>query len=390
MQRSRNFYLTNEECIQLVNADDSDDDENNLKLDDEDIAILEGDAELEDGSEIVIENVIASTRESIDNNTSEPIESQPEKNVIFRWRSPRVDYQPPNYIDPPEYFYGEVLNPTVLQDDDMPSVLDVFNAVCNFNNLLELIVNQSMHYSQQRGHLFTITLPELKAFLGIILVMTIHKLPETRLYWSSLPIYAVPAVSSVMTRTRFEEIRANLHFANNEEQPARTDPTYDRAYKIRPVIDHFNEAFKTALSESKYQSIDEHMVKFKGHNIMKQYMKDKPIPWGFKLWCRCDAQTGYLHQFDIYVGKKERKEVGIGESVVLNLSDGLGNMGIELYFDNYFNNPMLLYKLQLEGIRACGTIRYNRAQMPKEFPIDRNMKRGDYTSFVSDGVSVIK
>ena len=40
---------------------------------------------------------------------------------------------------------------------------------------------------------------------------------------------------------------------------------------------------------SKYQFIDEHMVKFKGKNSMKQYMKSKPIEWGFKLWCRCDS-----------------------------------------------------------------------------------------------------
>ena len=77
---------------------------------------------------------------------------------------------------------------------------------------------------------------------------------------------------------------------------------------MRPVFDRFNKSFESAREPSKYQSIDEHMVKFKGKNSVKQYMKSKPIKWGFKLWCRCDSLTGYLYQFDLYTEKKYNRD----------------------------------------------------------------------------------
>lgn len=86
-----------------------------------------------------------------------------------------------------------------------------------------------------------------------------------------------------MPRTRFELILSALHFANNEEMLERSDPMYDRAFKVRPLINHFNQCFQAAREPSKQQSIDEHMIRFKGHNSMKQYIKSKPIKWGFKM-----------------------------------------------------------------------------------------------------------
>ena len=38
------------------------------------------------------------------------------------------------------------------------------------------------------------------------------------------------------------------------------------------------------LQPEAHQSIDEHMCKFKGKNMMIQYMKNKPIKWGCKFF----------------------------------------------------------------------------------------------------------
>lgn len=79
----------------------------------------------------------------------------------------------------------------------------------------------------------------------------------------------------------------------------------------------FNSCFQAAMKNSKRQSIDEHMIKFKGHNIMKQYIKYKPIKWWLKMWCRAESTTGYVFQFDLYTGKKTNAEIGLDESVYL-------------------------------------------------------------------------
>ena len=72
-------------------------------------------------------------------------------------------------------------------------------------------------------------------------------------------------------------ILQNLHFNDHE-----TADKSDKAYKMHNVINQLNEAFQNAMSDGKRQSIDEHMTKFKGWMSCKQYMKNKPIKWGFK------------------------------------------------------------------------------------------------------------
>ena len=46
------------------------------------------------------------------------------------------------------------------------------------------------------------------------------------------------------------------------------------------------------------------MNTFTGRSIMKEYMKNKSIKWRFKFCYCCASKTGYLYQFDLYVGKK--------------------------------------------------------------------------------------
>ena len=43
----------------------------------------------------------------------------------------------------------------------------------------------------------------------------------------------------------------------------------DKAFKMRPVIDHLNLKFSEVLSKDSEENIDEHMVKFKGRSGMK-------------------------------------------------------------------------------------------------------------------------
>jgi len=123
---------------------------------------------------------------------------------------------------------------------------------------------------------------------------------------------------------------------------------------------------------------------------MKQYMKNKPISWGYKFLCRRDSETGYLFQFDIYTGKKTNKQIGLGESVVYQLCEPLFGLGCEVYFDNSFNSPTLQMELLQNNLRACGTVRSNQKHTPTGFPSDKKMKRGDLVAKMSNGVYCTK
>ena len=126
----------------------------------------------------------------------------------------------------------------------------------------------------------------MKAFLKINFIMGINKLPSSKDYWSTGKCIGNEKIQNVMTRTRFHSILQNLHFSYNDN-----DDKTDKSYKIRLFIEHLNKIFAESLSNIPFQSDDEHMCKFKVRSSMKQYIKNKPIKWGFKYWYRCDSET---------------------------------------------------------------------------------------------------
>lgn len=366
----REFNLREDEILQILMADTSDE-EDDLKLDEEDQQFILQD--LENGITVV----------EIEDSAHETCQNVPEKSVVclsesvpeFRWR--KNSYVPFQF---PEsgYEFGTINIFSGRQELLTP--MEIFMEVTQLDKLLtDIVVKESIRYAEQNGRPFTIDLEEMKAFLGMNFVMSYHVLPTIRNYWSTEEDMGVPFIANIMPRTRFEQIRQNLHFCNNDCQSKEID----RAFKVRPVMNHFNDCFQNVMNNSKRQSIDEHMIKFKGHNVMKQYIKNKPIKWGFKMWCRAESSTGYLFEFDLYTGKKTKTEVGLGESVILSLTDKLKGLGCEVYFDNFFNSPLLQYKLMKENIKACGTVRTNRKNLPKSLPLDKNMKRGDIQQKVS-------
>ena len=98
--------------------------------------------------------------------------------------------------------------------------------------------------------------------------MAINKLPTIAEYWRVDNLIGNDGIQNTMIRNRFCEILQNLHFADN-----RKDDKTDKAFKMRPVIDHLNSKFDDVLSNDTKQRIDEHMVKFKRTSRMKQYIK---------------------------------------------------------------------------------------------------------------------
>ena len=112
--------------------------------------------------------------------------------------------------------------------------------------------------------------------------MSINKLPSVEHCWSTDNTIGNQGLRDVMTKSRFKELLHNIYFSDND-----TADSNDKGNKFRRLVDHFNEAFQNAVANSPNQSIDEHMIKFKGRSSMKQYIKSKPVKWGFKFCLIC-------------------------------------------------------------------------------------------------------
>ncbi len=51
------------------------------------------------------------------------------------------------------------------------------------------------------------TVEELKAFVGILILMGIVRLPLLELYWSTnFPLISTPGISNIMPKTKFEQL----------------------------------------------------------------------------------------------------------------------------------------------------------------------------------------
>jgi len=127
------------------------------------------------------------------------------------------------------------------------------------------------------------------------------------------------------------------------------------------------------------------MIKFNRRSSLKQYLPLKPIKRGYQVWCWCDPITGYLFNYQIYLGKEETngKETPLGERVVFDLISGHHFEGKHLYFDNFFTSLRLLEKLKLQNIKACRTIRPDQTGIQSDFTKKNKMERGDCKSMIT-------
>ena len=265
----------------------------------------------------------------------------------------------------------EIMNSSLTEEGivnitlENPSTLQVFAETIGLEGLLTLIKVESERYAEQNGRVYQTRIDELAAFLGINILMGINRLPVIKDCWSAEEGLGNPLTQKAMTRSRFFEILQNMHFSENlQNLPPRDSEQYDRAWKLRPLFDHLLKHFQEAMQPESHQSIDEHMCKFKGKSIMRQYMKNKPIKWRFKFWFRCGSKSRYLYEFDMDLGKKGNTEFGLGESVVLSLCKSLQDTNCYVYFDNFFTSPTLMAKLLENGIYGIGAVRANRKHMP--------------------------
>ena len=106
-----------------------------------------------------------------------------------------------------------------------------------------------------------ISLEELKAFLGLLICMSIHRLPSLRHYWSSDWVLGVPEFAKVMPRNRFLEIWNNLHLCDNSKMPQRGEPNFNKLFKEREFLNDLNTNFQINYNPHREQVVDEAMIK---------------------------------------------------------------------------------------------------------------------------------
>ena len=210
--------------------------------------------------------------------------------------------------------------------------------------------------------------PEMKAYFGLNILFGAIPLHRVRHYWSKNPYLGNDGVKNVMPVRRFEKLTSYLHISGRNMEIGKGNDGYDKLAKVRPVIKSLLMSFPKYMHPSKCQAIDEGMIAFKGRVSYLQYNKAKPIKRGIKAFLRCESRTGYLYQFEIYLGKAEQKPTvtGVYFDVITRLTRSLIFNNHHIFFDNLYTSVPLSQYLLDNGIYSCGTLRANRKYMPSD------------------------
>ena len=126
----------------------------------------------------------------------------------------------------------------------------------------------------------------------------------------------IPFVTEAIRRNRIELIKCYLHCADNSHLPEN-----DKFAKMRSILCLLNERYLINVVLEENLCIDESMAPYFGRHGAKQFLKGKPIRFGYKFWCFFD-RLGYLIQFEPYQGSGGvgyDRNIGLGPSVVLDL-----------------------------------------------------------------------
>lgn len=107
-------------------------------------------------------------------------------------------------------------------------------------------------------------------------------------------------VSEAMRRDRFRQILRSIHCADNTKPDQN-----DKAWKLRPLMDKLKQTFLKNWIPEQNLDFDESMVKYFGRHSCKQFIRGKPIRFGYKMWC-LNCPSVYLVNFDFYQGNNPR------------------------------------------------------------------------------------
>nr|CAH7741965.1 unnamed protein product [Callosobruchus chinensis] len=138
--------------------------------------------------------------------------------------------------------------------------------------------------------------------------------------------------------------------------------------KLRPLFSILNEKFISLAPFEECHSVDESMVPYYGGHGSKQFIRGKPIRWGYKIWVGTTSK-GYIEWFEPYQGcttiiSEKYRPLGLGASIVLQFSDIMqvqnGGAPFHIFCDNFFTSLPLLTELSNRGMKYTGTVRENR------------------------------
>ncbi|OWZ13034.1 hypothetical protein PHMEG_00013714 [Phytophthora megakarya] len=178
-----------------------------------------------------------------------------------------------------------------------------------------------------------------------------------------------------VSKAGFDRIMQNLHFTDNSD--ARSDT--DRTWKVRSVVETLQNTCAHGYNVPSVLSFDEAMNSSRSrHNIIRQFMKDKPHKWGTQVFMTCCAEKAYVLRLKVCCGSEQRPgELGGASPTQYSADPNYGPAAVMRNLDKVLSRSrqvfsmLLLYisvqlalQLLARNIYSIGTIKTNKKGLP--------------------------
>ena len=191
---------------------------------------------------------------------------------------------------------------------------------------LDVIKEETNRYASQKNRNLIVDKGDIKCFICILILSGYLAPARRRLLWENASNTHHDLVANAMRRDKFEVIFANFHLADNN-----CLDYIDKFAKVRPLVKLLNKKFQLHTPNEEFYSFDESMCEYYRRNGCKQFLRGKPIRFGFNIWCGT-MPLGYLVWFDPYQGKSDssptqENNLGLGGNLVTNSAEVLASCG---------------------------------------------------------------
>ncbi|CAJ1078484.1 piggyBac transposable element-derived protein 3-like isoform X2 [Xyrichtys novacula] len=206
-------------------------------------------------------------------------------------------------------------------------------------------------------------LPELMAFIAILILRGLTKVPSMSDCWSAN--LGNPQIIATMSQNRFKDIMQHLRFDDRDTHSERTKT--DKFAAISAVWSSFVTNCITSYNPGRHITIDEQLFLSKTRCCFLQYIATKPDKFGIKFWVACDLKSKYTCDVLPYLGKDTSRPSGerLSENVVLRLMKPFLDKRRNVTTDNFFTLRSVAQRLLRQKTTILSTVNKIGREIPQ-------------------------
>ncbi|XP_023208933.1 uncharacterized protein LOC111612282 [Xiphophorus maculatus] len=244
-------------------------------------------------------------------------------------------------------------------------------------DMLRSIQEWTTQHARQEQQDWFMDLPELMAFISVVILRGVNKVPSLCDSWSAN--LGNPRIIATMARSRFQNIMRHLRFDDMLTRSERAET--DKFAAISDVWGSFVTNCIASYNPGRHITIDAQLYPSKARCCFLQYIATKPDKFGIKFWVACDLKSQYICNAFPYLGKDPNRPSGerLSETVVMRLMEPFMDKGRTVTTDNFFTSLSLAQRLLSRKTTILGTVNERSREIPQSA---RQMDRTEFTTRV--------